>query len=389
MPNNKDERNAHPVDRQTKATDITSVCGLNALLEGEARAHRRVGYKNSVSRFHMLAMSKCNDLKNSLLDGTYRPERGEKHEVFEPKYRLTVSSKYVDRVAQASFVVKYFYPHVVPNLIDNNFACIKGRGVDLAREAFKDMLQQADIDDWCVCADMTNYFGSIQHDKLYDKVGKYITDDWAMWFYRVTVENSSFPIGLDLGSEVYQLSATAFPNQLDHSLDNGTYLRYQDDLRVVGTKSQCKEYMQAIRDGAKELWLTISEKKTYAQPIRRPIKFLGFSYLKHPSGKVTMKRLPDKLRKEKRKLKRMVAKGVPLERVQDHWRGARECIRKGSRSDLYKMDKFYGGLINDYYPQRPETDGNPAKETGCQCNQNGTDQGSTGLQHHDGTARRS
>lgn len=369
MPNDKDERNVHPVDRQTKATDIMSVCGLNALLAGEARAHRRVGYKNSVSRFHMLAMSKCNDLKNSLLDGTYKPERGEKHEVFEPKYRLTVSSKYVDRVVQASFVVKYFYPHVIPHLIDNNFACIKGRGVDQARKAFKEILRNADINDWCVCADMTNYFGSIRHDKLYDEVGRYITDDWAAWFYSLTVENSSYPVGLDLGSEVYQLSATSFPNRLDHSLNHGGYLRYQDDLRIVGTKEQCKAYLSMIREGAEELGLTLSEKKTYAQPIRRPVKFLGFSYLKHPTGKVTMKRLPEKIRREKRKLKRMFANGIPPERIQDHWLGARECIRKGSRSDLYKMDKLYGGLLHDYYPQRNKRTGDPAEEIGLEHQQ--------------------
>lgn len=369
MPNDKDERNVHPVDRQKKATDIMSVCGLNALLAGEARAHRRVGYKNSVSRFHMLAMSKCNDLKNSLLDGTYKPERGEKHEVFEPKYRLTVSSKYVDRVVQASFVVKYFYPHVIPHLIDNNFACIKGRGVDQARKAFKEILRNADINDWCVCADMTNYFGSIRHDKLYDEVGRYITDDWAAWFYSLTVENSSYPVGLDLGSEVYQLSATSFPNRLDHSLNHGGYLRYQDDLRIVGTKEQCKAYLSMIREGAEELGLTLSEKKTYVQPIRRPVKFLGFSYLKHPTGRVTMKRLPEKIRREKRKLKRMFANGIQPERIHDHWLGARECIRKGSRSDLYKMDKLYGGLLHDYYPQRNKRTGDPAEEIGLEHQQ--------------------
>lgn len=369
MPFNDDERNAYPVERQTKATDIMSVCGLNALLAGEARAHRRVGYKNSVSRFHMLAMSKCNDLKNSLLDGTYKPKRGEKHEVFEPKYRLTVSSKYVDRVAQASFVIRYFYPHVIPYLIENNFACIKERGVDRARKAFKDILRKANINDWCLCVDMTNYFGSIRHDKLYQEIGPYITDEWAFWLYSKTIENSSNPVGLDLGSEVYQLSATSFPNRLDHMLDDGGYVRYQDDLRIIAPKEECRKYMQIIQESAAELGLTVSKKKTYVQPIRRPVKFLGFSFLKHPSGKVTIKRLPEKIRREKRKLKRMFAKGIPMERIDDHWRGARECIRKGSRSDLYKMDNFYGGLKNDHYPQRNKRTGSSAEEAGLKHQQ--------------------
>lgn len=366
MPFNDDERNAHPVERQMEATDIASVCGLNALLVGEARAHRRVGYKNSVSRFHMLKMSRCNELKRKLYDGTYKPEKGEKHEVWEPKYRLTTSSKYVDRVVQASFVVNYYYPHVIPHLIKNNCACIKGRGVDLARKEFKRILRNADINDWVVCADMTNFFGSIKHELLYQEVGQYITDDWAKWFYHVTIENSSNPVGLDLGSEVYQLSATSFPNRLDHVLDNGKYIRYQDDLRIVGSKEDCRTFMRLIREGAEKLGLTISEKKTYVQPIKRPVKFLGFTFLKHPSGKVTMKRLPEKVRREKRKLKRMRDKGIPIERVEAHWQGARESIKKGSRSDLKKIDNYYknlfGGKIYGSNTKRTERSREDEKE---------------------------
>ena len=80
----------------------------------------------------MMTMSKCNAISNALLDGTYKPQKGERHEVFEPKYRITVSTKYADRVPQSSFVTNYFYPKVTPNLIQSNCAClIKGSRSDL------------------------------------------------------------------------------------------------------------------------------------------------------------------------------------------------------------------------------------------------------------------
>lgn len=377
MPENDFERNVHPVYGQTQATAQDAVCGINALLHGETRAHRRVGYKNSVARFHMLTMSKCAQISNELYTRTYRPQKGEKHEVFEPKYRLTVSSKYRDRVPQASFVINYFYPHVIPNLISTNCACIKGRGVDMARDLLKEILRNANMDDWCVKVDMQSYFASIAHKVLYEELGGYIVDDWAMWFFQTTVKNTGRTVGLDLGSEVYQLSATSLPNSMDHRLDNGKYVRYQDDLIMVGSKEECKEYLRIVREEAARLKLTISEKKTFAQPIKRPVKFLGFSFLRHPSGRVTMKRLPEKLRHEKRKLRRMKNKGIPIERVQDHYRGARACLSKGSRSDAKKMDELFenlfGGQINDHNqegqcsPQAQGSAGTADSDNGTAC----------------------
>ena len=217
----------------------------------------------------------------------------------------------------------------------------------------------------------------IVHKVLYEELGGYIVDDWAMWFFQTTVKNTGRTVGLDLGSEVYQLSATSLPNSMDHRLDNGKYVRYQDDLIIVGSKEECKEYLRIIREEAARLKLTISEKKTFAQPIKRPVKFLGFSFLRHPNGRVTMKRLPEKLRHERRKLRRMKNKGIPIERVQDHYRGARACLSKGSRSDTKKMDELFenlfGGQINDHNqegqcsPQAQGTAGTADSDNGTAC----------------------
>ena len=199
----------------------------------EKRTHRNVGYKNSVSRFHMLTMSKCNKICNELIKDTYRPTKGEKYEVFTPKYRVVTSSKYRDRIPQSSFIVNYFYPTVIPNLYEYNCACLKGKGTDYARERLKVILRNANEDDYCLKADMKGYFASIDHQKLCDELSEYITDPWAMHYFIQTVENAG-DIGLDLGSEVYQLSATSFMNRLDHMLGDN-YIRYQDDLLFIGS----------------------------------------------------------------------------------------------------------------------------------------------------------
>ncbi len=301
MPNLDNKRNAHPGLGQNQASvSLVSatpardaVCGVNALILAEKRAHRSVGYKNSVSRFHMLVMSRCYRLHVELLSGNYHPEIGEKFKIFEPKFRIVTCTKYRDRIPQTSFVTNYYYLIVIPQLIPKNCACIKGRGTDFARNAFKQILRDASMSDWCVKVDMKDYFGSIPHDGLYGELFPMMPDAWARAFFVQTVENVRRECGLDLGSEVYQLSATTYLNRLDQILSAGKYIRYQDDLLYVGTKAECIEAMAIIREEVRRLGLTISEKKTWMQPICQPVQFLGFTYLRHETGRVTMKRLPE------------------------------------------------------------------------------------------------
>ena len=81
-------RNSHPVERQTETISKYDVCNLSALMSAEERCHRGVGYKNSVSRYHMLALSKNYDTNQELINGEYKIQKGDSYEIYEPKSRL-------------------------------------------------------------------------------------------------------------------------------------------------------------------------------------------------------------------------------------------------------------------------------------------------------------
>ena len=123
MHGNVTVRNVHPVERQLETTDAkTDVCKFTNLLIAEKRCHRGVGYKNPVSRFHMYVLSKVYKLHLELVDETYKTQKGDKFDIYEPKHRVVTSTKYKDRIPQASFVLNYMYKFIIPNLIDNNYA---------------------------------------------------------------------------------------------------------------------------------------------------------------------------------------------------------------------------------------------------------------------------
>lgn len=78
---------------------------------------------------------------------------------------------------------------------------------------------------------------------------------------------------------------------------------------------------------AELLKLKISYKKTFIQPISRPVSFLGFTfYLKN--HKITLKRIKSKLNNEKRKLRRMFKLKIPLERIRVHYNSVRSNMKR-------------------------------------------------------------
>lgn len=338
-------RNSHPAERQTETISKYDVCNLSALMSAEERCHRGVGYKNSVSRYHMLALSKNYDTLQELINGKYKTQKGDSFEIFEPKHRTVTSTKYKDRIPQTSFVLNYIYPKVISQLIDNNFSCIKDRGVDAAREEFKRILRLHTPNDYVLKADLKGYFESINHQKLFDVMSEYINDIWAMEYYQDVINSNEQEIGITLGSEINQLSAVAFLNKLDHMLDDGDYERYMDDFVYVGTKNECEEVLKIIEKITSSLGLTLSKKKTYIQPLKQPVKFLGFTFLLHDTGKVTMKRCKDKLNNEKRKLRRMKKKNIPFDKIMEHYTCVRAVMKKGSRSGVVKLDKYFNNLF--------------------------------------------
>ena len=348
MHGNVTVRNVHPVERQLETTDAkTDVCKFTNLLIAEKRCHRGVGYKNSVSRFHMYVLSKVYKLHLELVDKTYKTQKGDKFDIYEPKHRVVTSTKYKDRIPQASFVLNYMYKFIIPNLIDNNYACIKNKGVDNARNAFKEILMMSSINDYCLKADLKSYFDSIKHEKLFYEMDELIPDAWAKAYYTDVVNSNGQDIGISLGSEINQLSAVSFLNKLDHLLDRGRCLRYMDDFVFIGTKDECKKALALIESECDRLGVRVSAKKTYIQPVKNPIKFLGFSFLKHDSGKITMKRLKDKLNNEKRKLRRMKKSKVAFDDVLKHYQCVRATMKKGSRSGVVKLDKYFNELFKE------------------------------------------
>ncbi len=348
MRKNDGKRNAYPessFDAQMETTK-SIVCSFSKLLEAEHRCHRRVGFKNSVSRFDLNLLTKIFELREELINESYKLRKGDTFEIYEPKHRIITTTRFRDRIPQASFVVNYMYPRIVSHHTAANCACVKNKGVDYARNMFKEYIRNSDYNtEYCVVSDFKSYFASINHKILFDELSKFFDERWSFQYFKQVINSNNQELGIDLGNEVNQITASSFFNTLDHIFENERYIRYMDDIRFIGSKAECKLALEIIEEEASRLGISLSKNKTYIQKISKPIKFLGFSYLLHPTQRITTKRLKTKLTREKRKLRRMKKLNVPMERIQVHYDTVRSVMKKGTRSSMIKLDTYFNNLF--------------------------------------------
>lgn len=174
--NEDDKRNIHPELYTRNETTKKLVCSYTKLLEAERRCHRKVGYKNSVSRFDLNLLTRIYELRKELINGTYKTGQGQTFKVFSSKNRMVTSTKFKDRIPQASFVVNFMYPYVISTHSFSNCACVKNKGVDYARNRLKSLLRESDLSEFCLKVDFKEYFASINHNILRRELSNYMQE---------------------------------------------------------------------------------------------------------------------------------------------------------------------------------------------------------------------
>ena len=349
------------------------VCSFRNLYKATRVCRRNVNWKDSVAHFSNHSLASVHKLKKSIDEGTYKISPYSVFTIREPKLRIITSTRFKDRVFQRSLCDNYLTEEVCRNFIFDNYACQKNKGTDRAREGIerklKSFYRQFGTNGYVLKVDIHDYFGSTDHIVAKAAIRKRVRDDWA---YQEVVKiidsfekDGDFSKGIGLGSQVSQLIQLAVLDDLDHyiteQLGINFYVRYMDDFILL---HRDKEYLHKCKKRIVrflgKIKLEISPKKTNIFPITQSIKFLGFGFKLHSTGKVTKRILPSNLKVEKRKLRKLAQRVVDgkmtLEKFEECYQSWRAFVKKtDSRGRMLKMDKFKNKLKEEILCQKSNT----------------------------------
>lgn len=339
-----------------------------ALLRANWDSRKGVTFKASVARFDAHAYHNSFLLSHDLRTGKKIHEGFYAFTVIERgKQRQIHSLHYRERVVRRSACINALVPILSSNLIYDNGASLKGKGVSFSVDRCETHLHRFFRETgsnvgWVIVIDFKGYFDNILHQPLYEIFDRYIHDQnlnrLCRQFVSATDEErpkEKHGKGLFIGPEDSQIYAVAYPNSIDHRIKDSWqikyYGRYMDDSYIiVRTKAEAQTVLKNLLIEYAKLGIIVSPKKTQIVKLERGFKFLKTRYFLTPSGRVIRKPDRDGITRERRKLKKQYKLFLSGEMtvqqvIQSYmsWRGA--ILQRDSYRTVRSMDALFYRLF--------------------------------------------
>lgn len=266
------------------------------------------------------------------------------------KTRFIQAASIDERIIQKALCNEYLVPLLSKSLIYDNGATLSGKGVSFARKRIVQQLahyyRRYGASGWVLQIDIKGYFASISHDLLLSKLASVIKDQKILALIQNIVLRSEK--GLGLGSEVSQILAIWYLNELDHYYKDRCgfkyYQRYMDDIVVICLdKVVLEQALLTTREILSSLQLELNEKKTRITPLEEGFTFLQVRYNMSSSGRIYRKYGKKGGQRMRRRLKEMHRKGLSPEEIRNNYQSWRRSVKK------FDADKVIQHTDRAYY----------------------------------------
>jgi RNA-directed DNA polymerase len=167
--------------------------------------------------------------------------------------------------------------------------------------------------EWIVDADLKDYFGSVDHDKLLTLVGKQIADSRVLKLIQQTLKAGYEDKGRRFETPLSNILLTPFDKEMRR---HGYQLtRWADDWVVTcRTRAEAQNVLVRAERILEELGVTLNREKTRIVHVARGFEFLGF---KIQRGKGQFKLAHDRI---KSKLNRQNLYAIPTQKSVDRFK---------------------------------------------------------------------
>lgn len=318
-----------------------------------------VMWKSSMQSYESNLLTNLADLYTRLNNCTYKSKGFHNFTISERGKTRHIRSVNIDeRIVQRCLCDNYLVPLLRYNLIYDNGATLKGKGTDFTIARLKKHLYDYSVKNgnagYIITFDFSDYFNSIQHNKIYELLDGLIEDNDIKKLVHHLIDNFG-ENGLGLGSQISQIIAVAFPNELDHMFKDKLgvkyYGRYMDDGYIIcQTKGQIMEYIEQLYKICEKLRIKINDRKIHISKINKPFIFLKKKIFVNDKSKVVMKIIRKNITRARRKLKKYKIKmqqgEMPYIDIYNAYKSWKGNIKKyNSYYLLRNMDKLYYELF--------------------------------------------
>ena len=300
--------------KQRDIFDWRFITSPVVLAEISKICQKNVCWKTNVLQFIKNRTRRCLEISEALRSGKYEKSKP-RHVIINERGKKRVISPVIfkDRIVQRSLCEFCLLPLIVPTLIYDNTASIKGKGTGFSRSRFlkhyKGALDAFGNSGYFVKIDYHDYFHSIDNQKCWEKFetlvwkrAKQISFNGRSW---CEIEKDVIKIlnlmkqfvfeekGLGLGNQTSQILAIWYCNEIDHfikeKLQIRRYGRYMDDsYAFVQNKAEGHKILDYVKYASHELGLVINERKSRLYKIDEPIVWLKDVYTLNDKGEINI-----------------------------------------------------------------------------------------------------
>ncbi len=348
-------------------------------------------------------------MQKELREGTYKQSKGSEFKLCEQGHlRLVKALNIRDTAMQHSLVNNCLQPALVPHMIHDNGASLKGKGISFTRRRFEQHLrwhyQRYGREGYVLKIDFRKYFDNLDHDVIRREFGAYVKGSRELWILDKILEANEVDVSyaadgyrnrpfnnlehemvdkalltgetmlkrsMGIGSVVSQIAGIYLPTRIDTWCKTvrqvHCYDVYMDDRIIIHPdKEFLRELLEEIKVIAKDLGVFIHERKTQIIKLSHDFTFLKTKYQLTETGKI-IRRIPrDVVVRERRKLKKLagfVERGEMTPQAfseqYESWRGDKR--KYNARRTLINMDILYKELISRW-TKRPENSSRTKRE---------------------------
>jgi hypothetical protein len=287
------------------------ITNFNNLYRAYLKARKGKRNRASTVLFDLELESNLFELRNELINKTYKVSKYNTFKIYQPKERDIMSLPFRDRIVQQAIVTHVIEPIFGRHFIKQNVACQKGKGTHFGLKISGQYLQKQFYETgggYILKCDISKYFYRIQHSVLKEQYRKLIKDKDVIWLLDLIVDSTDGDEGIPIGNLTSQYFALLYLSEFDHfvkeSLRIKYYIRYMDDFLLIHPdKEYLKCCLRVIKKYLDEKLKLELNSKTNIFPLRNGVDFLWFHTYITKTGKIIRKLRQDSKRRMKHKMK--------------------------------------------------------------------------------------